>query len=1473
MKLLNHEKLRFEAINTTDDSLRIITSGSEFEFLRGFPASYPFIAFGSGTLQWYLDGSKPSFIDIDINSGLISGQYNYALFIKNDGKSSYQVVTFENFSVDFDEIGGDETNAWSISSGNLPTGLSIDPNTGVISGVIEGVVLASIFSSDDSVSLSWTKIDNEELVDEIIVQRHNGDLNWQTIQTLPRDSNSYTDNSPTLTSNNYYRIVYNNSSVEYTNVEASIYVGGISISNLIITQDPNTKDTINLSWTVSGEFDISYVDSIQVLITSPDDVGVDDDITLSNTATNYSDISRTFDQTYNYTVNLIKDSTVISSDLGSIRLVDFEVFSTVGRIPISNTGVSVTTMHIIGDVAYTVGGYNTTGIRTVQRFDLTNNTQLSNGANHPVSTEVYAHVSVKVGTDIYVWGGGNPANNTMYKYDTVSNSWTTLASGGTIVRYVKGVYDGSDKIYILGGWNGPAYVNQWFCYNISTNDYTTSLTNPPITLYETNLVFYNNEIYAFGTQDGATYLDGEIYKYNIAEDSWSIHDTLPKTNSRSGVYHDGSGKVYLFQGTSNSSGDRIRNIYYYNIDDRVWYDIPHNLETPHDQCSSDIWNGKIYTYAGTQRVGGVSTRVGRFYTLSNTPVNFVRRRESMETNINDNATAIVGDIMYIIGGFIGSSTTGSTALNTVKRFDLSTHKFISDGSTMPVGLKSMSRCHSTAVVGTRIYIYGGRNTNDSEQNTIYYYDTSDNTWYTPANASFGTPKGYVSIIAVGTDVYLVGGGDDSSNGTSNELLKFDTVGESWTTLEPLPLELQHQGLVNIGDYIYTLGGYVGSTASSTDAVYRYSISGDSWELYDNMSGEYVDNSGAILEGDKIFITGGLDRSNATTVSRKSIISYDYLNKKTERLPDTSSVGSSDIHKYGNKYISKSSIRYDSGSSSYSSRVYEFSYNTIKTKEGVLDQFWDDGIDMVGDTDFLVVSNNSLYHGLSQTNSETNGKNIVREFDLIHRTQPQTSDYTTTRHSTGASSLDSLGSASLGDYIYLFSGQYEQNAVTKFNTVTKTFTSLGNYGDSVRYLTAVSDGSRYVYFLGGRLGNSTNSTQTIRLDTTNDSFNTMSPIPVGQSVFDAVLIGNYIYTMASLDNNNSIIYRYDIALNTWEEYDELDITPRNGYAMFHYNGDIYIIFGRSNIDTNNTVSTYYRYDYQNRLVYPIEIYNSYEGYSATSAQAPDGSIYLRSSFNITGGSFTYLPRTRRFTNRYIISQTESDLFYTRSQEGGISRSEVNDLMKDSSKLFSNGSYMDETGGGIYDRAYSTFEMIESMAVESFLVKNYLPIITPEIISIPNSAGDIYHNDWLVTVNPDTTELPLTVGGSLVLPLKHYSKVSNTWQDMIILDPIDLSGVSVVRIFGMLSNYCRQQAGGDGDGGRHMGLKVIIDSVNDEYTYFPPNNQPYSNIHHDIDVSGYTGSHRIVVQAYTNGYGIWDDNIYAAHFFMNNIQLLP
>jgi Uncharacterized protein conserved in bacteria len=184
---------------------------------------------------------------------------------------------------------------------------------------------------------------------------------------------------------------------------------------------------------------------------------------------------------------------------------------------------------VYNNVLYVVGGVSRAGVSpAVERIDLETLTR-SYGALMP---EARAHFAFGVVEGkLYVLGGvdrGGMPTNTIFVYDIVNNSWSTLPTALPKKVAYCGYSTLGGEIYAIGGVDEEGNILR-DVYSLNTANSTVS-TKAPLNIARQNhaCAALANKVYCFGGDDGSSPL-GSVEAYDPAADKWALLDvTLPE---------------------------------------------------------------------------------------------------------------------------------------------------------------------------------------------------------------------------------------------------------------------------------------------------------------------------------------------------------------------------------------------------------------------------------------------------------------------------------------------------------------------------------------------------------------------------------------------------------------------------------------------------------------------------------------------------------------------------------------------------------------------------------------------------------------------------------------------------------------------------------------------------------------------------------------------------------------------------------
>ena len=180
----------------------------------------------------------------------------------------------------------------------------------------------------------------------------------------------------------------------------------------------------------------------------------------------------------------------------------------------------------------------------------------------------------------------------------------------------------------------------------------------------------------------------------------------------------------------------------------------------------------------------------------------------------------IGNNIYLLGSTHYTNTTYPYAKYNYK-YDTTT-----DTYTQNTNIPNNFYCASAVAIGNNIYLLGGDN-NQNKGKYNYKYDTTTDTY--TQNRDIPNTFTNDSAVAIGTDIYLLGGyfsGDNSNN------YKYNTIDNNYTKNKDIPYAFVNGSVVAVGNNIYLLGG-------NNSSNYKYNISDYSGKIKFKKSDHYI----------------------------------------------------------------------------------------------------------------------------------------------------------------------------------------------------------------------------------------------------------------------------------------------------------------------------------------------------------------------------------------------------------------------------------------------------------------------------------------------------------------------------------------------------------------------------------------------------------------------------------------------------------
>jgi N-acetylneuraminic acid mutarotase len=161
----------------------------------------------------------------------------------------------------------------------------------------------------------------------------------------------------------------------------------------------------------------------------------------------------------------------------------------------------------------------------------------------------------------------------------------------------------------------------------------------------------------------------------------------------------------------------------------------------------------------------------------------------------------MGNAMYVMGGIEIDEEGRERTVKSVLKFGRRAQTW-SEVASMLAERDNAGAC----MLGSDIYIFGGRNENDKPTSTTYRFNTERNEWATLAPMPEANSLHSVSVLD--GLIYVMGGWDSNGNGNSvSSVHRFDPVANSWSTVAPMLVARMSLGSFVLGGSIYAVGGF------------------------------------------------------------------------------------------------------------------------------------------------------------------------------------------------------------------------------------------------------------------------------------------------------------------------------------------------------------------------------------------------------------------------------------------------------------------------------------------------------------------------------------------------------------------------------------------------------------------------------------------------------------------------------------------
>ena len=181
----------------------------------------------------------------------------------------------------------------------------------------------------------------------------------------------------------------------------------------------------------------------------------------------------------------------------------------------------------------------------------------------------------------------------------------------------------------------------------------------------------------------------------------------------------------------------------------------------------------------------------------------------LQTPRDDFVTAVVDDKIWVLGGMTGDR---GNRLTSIEVYDPSTQAWTTSATEMPIGLASFEG----AVVGDRIFVFGGLDASSRPTDFSAVLDTSTGTWQRLPPLPHAR---YAHTVTLHEGRIHVVGGESVARAVP-EVDVFDTASMTWSSGTPMPLARGSHDTVSTPEGLYVLGGWLDGGPSRLVQVYE-----------------------------------------------------------------------------------------------------------------------------------------------------------------------------------------------------------------------------------------------------------------------------------------------------------------------------------------------------------------------------------------------------------------------------------------------------------------------------------------------------------------------------------------------------------------------------------------------------------------------------------------------------------------------------
>jgi len=275
----------------------------------------------------------------------------------------------------------------------------------------------------------------------------------------------------------------------------------------------------------------------------------------------------------------------------------------------------------------------------------------------PVALQVPAVAGI--GNTLYVAGGngGEPGVSiipeaSLYAYNPLSNSWTTLASMPA-GRYMSEGSALSNEFYLVGGWttSPPLPNDNLWVYNPASNSWTIEANLPQLNAGGAAGTI-SNQLYVTTPDDGYSGYFDFLNVYDPANNSWTA---LAQSSE---AHHDAGygviGNKFYVAGGENDAGVINGQLEVYDSSSNGWATLS-PMPTARYGVASAALNGKLYVIGGVDPSNNILSTVESYDAMADRWA----EEAPLLSGLAEARAGVVNGVIYVVGGYNGVSNVAA----------------------------------------------------------------------------------------------------------------------------------------------------------------------------------------------------------------------------------------------------------------------------------------------------------------------------------------------------------------------------------------------------------------------------------------------------------------------------------------------------------------------------------------------------------------------------------------------------------------------------------------------------------------------------------------------------------------------------------------------------------------------------------------------------------------------------------------------